>query len=314
MKIQLIIIIALINMLLHKEFVSAQDTISRVAPEATFDLQGHRGCRGLYPENTIAGFIEAVKLGVRTLEMDVVVSKDGKLVISHEPWISGEICLSPQGDTIPAGEDSIKYNLYKMNYEEIRKFDCGLKPHPRFPHQKKMKAEKPLLEEVINRVEQFVLWNKLKSVKYSIEIKSTADGDNYYQPEPQVFVDIVLALLQEKNITRRVIIQSFDVRVLQVLHQKEPSIKTAFLVENEKGIIWNLKELNFIPTIYSPDQISVNPELMTYAHLQGIKVIPWTVNDSLDMQRLFKMGIDGLITDYPDRAFLVFPFLKSKSH
>lgn len=314
MKIQLIIITALINMFLLKEVGSAQDTFSRITPETAFDLQGHRGCRGLYPENTIAGLIEAVKLGVRTLEMDVVVSKDGKLIVSHEPWMSGEICLTPQGDSIPSGEDSIKYNLYKMNYEEIRKFDCGLKPHPRFPHQKKMKAEKPLLEDVINRVEQFVLWNKLKSVKYSIELKSTSDGDNYYQPEPEVFVDKVLSLLQEKNILRRVIIQSFDVRVLQMLHQKDPSVKIAFLVENEKGIVWNLQELKFIPTIYSPDQIAVDIDLITYAHLQGIKIIPWTVNDSVEMQRLYKMGIDGLITDYPDRAFLVFPFLKNKSN
>ncbi|HSZ26331.1 MAG TPA: glycerophosphodiester phosphodiesterase family protein, partial [Cytophagaceae bacterium] len=102
----------------------------------TFFKTGHRGCRGIYPENTLEGFRRAIDLGINSLELDVVVSKDRQLVVSHEPYMNPEICLKPDGSEITPSEEK-QYNLYTMTYEEIKKFDCGLKIHPRFPNQKK---------------------------------------------------------------------------------------------------------------------------------------------------------------------------------
>ncbi|MFO0414793.1 MAG: glycerophosphodiester phosphodiesterase family protein, partial [Bacteroidota bacterium] len=113
-----------------------------------FDLQGHRGCRGLMPENTIPAMLHAMDLGVTTLELDVVISADGKVVVSHEPWMSSEIATKEDGKQVIHAEEK-NLNLFRMNYTEIQKFDVGLKPHPRFPDQKKMKVVKPLLTDVI---------------------------------------------------------------------------------------------------------------------------------------------------------------------
>src|SRR6188474_3759231 len=103
-----------------------------------FDIQGHRGCRGLMPENTIPAMIKALDLGVTTLEMDVVISKDNKVVVSHEPWFESEITTKPDGSFIKPGE-AMQYNIFQMSYDEVLKYDVGMKTHPRFPQQQKMK-------------------------------------------------------------------------------------------------------------------------------------------------------------------------------
>ena len=177
-----------------------ENLIENLNQKRFFEIQGHRGCRGLMPENTITAFIEAVRLGVRTLEMDVVVSKDGKLVVSHDPFMSSEFCLTPDGKEIMPGEDSIKYNIFNMTYDEIQKFDCGLKIHPRFLIQKKMHTYKPLLSEVIDSVEQFIKLNKLKPIIYNIETKCSPQGDGIYNPTPTVFAENLYSLVEKKNI------------------------------------------------------------------------------------------------------------------
>lgn len=264
-----------------------------------FDIQGHRGCRGLMPENTVQGFIEALKIGVRTLELDVVVSSDGKLVVSHEPWMSEEICLAPDSTPIDSGE---KYNIYKMLYSEIEKFDCGRKVHPRFPQQRKISAKKPLLSEVIDRVEKYVLWNNIKSVTYNIEIKSKPEGDYIYHPTPDKFASLMYDLLREKNITKRVIIQSFDIRPLQVMHYIDPTIKTSLLLEGDFNLKNELLRLGFKPNYVSPDFTTVNAAMVKYVHSQGIRIIPWTVNELEDIYKMEALGVDGIISDFPNRA------------
>ena len=117
----------------------------------TFDIQGHRGCRGLMPENTIPAMITAIDLGVTTLELDVVVTKDKKVIVSHEPWFGRDITTKPDGSYMGEREEK-RFNIYWMTYEQTRTFDVGIKPHPRFPQQQKMKVTKPLLTEVIDSV------------------------------------------------------------------------------------------------------------------------------------------------------------------
>lgn len=266
----------------------------------TFDIQGHRGARGLYPENTITAFIEAIKLGVNTLELDVVVSKDGKLVVSHEPWLSPSFCYTADGQAI--SEDKDKYNMYQLTYEEIRKFDCGINGNPKFPEQKKMSEHKPLLTDVIDAVGKYITDNKLKPVYYNIETKSTPDGDNKFHPAPEAFAKMLYDVLKEKNVLSKSIVQSFDPRTLQAIKKIDSKVMLALLVGDVNSFEKNLEQLGFKPNIYSPIYLLVKKGLVKKCHAQGIKIIPWTVNDENKMIKMKALGVDGLITDYPDRA------------
>ncbi|MBM3416255.1 MAG: glycerophosphodiester phosphodiesterase [Bacteroidetes bacterium] len=266
-----------------------------------FDKQGHRGCRGLMPENTIPAMIHALDWGVTTLEMDVVITKDKKVILSHEPWFSHEITTRPDGSYIGEREER-KFNIYWMTYEETKAFDVGMKPHPRFPRQQKIKAVKPLLADVIDSVKNEMMTRKRPPVYYNIETKSNPEGDGVFHPKPDEFVELLMAVIQEKGIQDYVIIQSFDFRTLQYLHDKYPDIKTGMLIKgfDKKTLDEQLKKLGFTAINYSPHYSMVTEELVKLCHAKGMKLIPWTVNDKAKMDELKKMGVDGIITDYPD--------------
>jgi glycerophosphoryl diester phosphodiesterase len=267
-----------------------------------FDLQGHRGARGLMPENTIPAFLEALNTGVTTLELDVVITKDGEVLVSHEPYMSHEMCLKPNGETI-SPEESLKYNIYKMIYAETQKFDCGLKPHPRFPDQNKLKITKPLLRNVIAAAEDHIKSYTFYEVDYNIEIKSVQGEEGKFQPSIEEFSEKVFEVINQYLPWERVVIQSFDFRVLKYWHKKYPQVRLAALVENKKSVETNLKELGFSPSIYSPDFILLKSQgTVTALKKKKIRVIPWTVNEPEDMKRLKAWGVDGIITDYPNRA------------
>lgn len=269
--------------------------------ESSFDTQGHRGCRGLMPENTIPAMKTALDLGVTTLEMDVVFTKDKKAILSHEPFFNHEISTKPNGEPVTeAGEKLL--NIYKMDYAEVRKYDVGLKPHPRFPQQKKLAVYKPLLTEMLDSVKQYANESNRELPYFNIETKSDPASDNIYHPEPEEFVDLLMAVIREKQVEERVIIQSFDFRTLRYLHEKYPMIKTAMLIEDfdERGIKDQLRSLGFTPTIYSPEHKLVSPELVKKCHEQNIKIIPWTVNDKARINQLKAMNVDGIISDYPN--------------
>lgn len=254
------------------------------------------------PESTIPAFLEALNYGVTTLELDVVITKDGEVLVSHEPYMSHEMCLKPNGETISA-DDELKYNIYKMTYVETQQFDCGLKPHPRFPEQKKVKATKPLLRNVIAAVEDHLKSYTFYEVDYNIEIKSVKGEEGKFQPSIEEFSEKVFEVINQYLPWERVVIQSFDFRVLKYWHKKYPQVRLAALVENKKSVETNLKELGFSPSIYSPDFVLLKSQ-NTVAALKKkkIRVIPWTVNEPEDMKRLKAWGVDGIITDYPNRA------------
>ena len=267
--------------------------------EKSFDIQGHKGCRGLMPENTIQAFIEALKVGASTLFIDVVVSGDGQLVASNDPWISSETCLAPDGSFMGKEEH---YNMFEMTYEEIRQYDCGRKINPAFPMQKSVSSFKPLLAEVIRRIEKYILWNSFRQVQYNFSIKSAPEWDNIYQPKPEEIVLKLYDLMRMQNIQRRCIIQSLDVRPLQMFRRLAPTQRTSLLVENNFSMEENIEALGFLPSIYSPCYKLVDNTLIKSVHQKEMLLIPWTVNDILDMNELRQMGVDGLITDYPDIA------------
>jgi glycerophosphoryl diester phosphodiesterase len=266
-----------------------------------FDIQGHRGARGLKPENTIPAFLTGLDSGVTTLEMDVVISGDKLVVVSHEPYMSGVTCLDSTGNPVKE-KDEKKFNLYKMTYDQIKKFDCGSRGNPKFPEQEKMTAHKPLLLDVILAVEAHIKNFSRYEVDYSIEIKSEKGAEGKFQPPVEQFSDLVYQLIDQYLPLDRVIIQSFDFRVLQYWHKKYPEVRLSALVENLKSIDENLTDLGFTPSVYSPEFRLLSKDEIRHCHALTMRCIPWTVNELSDIFELKNWDVDGIITDYPNLA------------
>lgn len=266
-----------------------------------FDVQGHRGARGYLPENTIPAFLLAVDLGVTTVELDVVVSGDRRIVVSHDPWFDARICRAPDGGRL-SPDPARRRLLYSMPYDEIAQYDCGGLGNPDFPEQRPMVAVKPLLVDAIEAVEAHVRIRGLPPVRYNIETKSRPEWDGVMHPPPGEFVSLLLGELRELGVQPRVTIQSFDVRTLQAVRALDPTVELSLLVENDLSVAENLERLGFTPDIYSPHHRLVDEALVAGAHALGMRVLPWTVNDPEEVERLRALGVAGVITDYPDRA------------
>lgn len=271
----------------------------KALPEG-FELQGHRGCRGYYPENTIPAFIHALELGANTLEMDVVISKDSQVVVSHEPWFAPEFCSKPDGS--PVLGDELLY-LYLMDYDSIRKYDCGKRGNPKFPQQKAMPAYKPLLRDVIDSVKVWCKSNGKRFPYLNIETKIEPGWENRLTPSPDTFMIYLYQELERSGVKNLSCIQSFDVRTLQYLQTIDGAMTTALLIDNNNPVEFNLSQLGFLPSIYSPDHKYVTPEMIAKMRELGMRIIPWTVNEKADIQKMVDMGVDGIISDYPDRFF-----------
>jgi glycerophosphoryl diester phosphodiesterase len=263
----------------------------------SFVWVGHRGARGLYPENTTQGMREALKYPeIKTLELDIVISKDGEVVVSHEPWMNPDICLNPQGAPVKAKAD----NFYKMTYAQIAAFDCGSKYYPDYPRQAKVVEHKPRLLDLLRAVE-FEALALGKRPAYFIEIKSTRSGEkDGFQPSVPVFMDKVIAVLEQVLTDEQIYIISLDWRTLEYAHAKRPHWKTVALGTIPLSAAGVVHRLGFTPTVFAPFY-PIFPKLAMKAFKRrGIKIIPWTVNESRDMQKLVDKGVDGIITDYPD--------------
>lgn len=270
------------------------------AAQQHFDFQAHRGGRGLMPENTIPAMLDAIDRGVTTLEMDLQLTKDGRVIVSHDPTVNANFVTTPEGNTLTSAAAK-KIVLYQLSYDSIARYDVGLKFNPEFPRQKKIAAVKPLLSVLLDSTEAYAK-AKGRTIHYNIEIKSRPAGDGLYYPDLAGFVDAAMKVISQKNIVDKVVIQSFDTRALQLLHQKYPEYAVAYLIDaKEKRSISKLVEtLGFKPAILSPHSAIVTSEMIAGCHQQKVKVIPWTVNDLGEIRRLKKMGVDGIITDYPD--------------
>lgn len=265
-----------------------------------FYKEGHRGTRGLMPENTIPSMKKAIDDGANVIEVDIQISKDKKVLVAHDPYINSQFSLLPDGGEIP-DSDKDKYILYQMPYDSIRKFDVGSKYHPGFPQQKKLKTYIPLLGELIDSVEQFTAEKGLKPVIYNIEIKSRPDRDGFYQPLPSELIRLVMEVVNSKDIGNRYYVQSFDIRQIREVHDHYPHAATGFLTGNKEATLEeNLKNIGFIPKIYSPHYKLVTKELVEKCHSHGMKFVPWTVNTLEEMKALRQLGVDGIITDYPN--------------
>ena len=264
-----------------------------------FDWQGHRGARGLLPENSIPAFLKALEFPIKTLELDVVISRDSQVVVSHEPWMSASICSKPDGRPVSEEEEKVS-NIFQLKYAEIQQFDCGSRGNERFPEQSPMRVSKPLLSEAVQQVEAYCSNQSRELPFYNIEIKSRPEWDGVFTPDPQAFARLVVEKIEVLGIKSRTCIQSFDVRALQAVRQIDSTFVLALLVENTKGLDQNLKELGFTPAVYSPYYQLISGNLVKETHERGMLLIPWTVNEITTMRGLINLGVDGIITDYPN--------------
>ena len=267
--------------------------------DTAFDRQAHRGGRGLMPENTIASEKDAIDYDC-TMEMDLQMTKDKKIVVSHDAYFSSDFSLTPEGDTMTK-EDGRSRLIYNMPYDSVVKYDVGLKPHPGFPRQKKIHEVRPLLSTLIDSVEAYAK-TKNHVNHYNIELKTSPADDGKAYSSLQEYVDSAMKIIIDKGIASRTMIQSFDVRALRIVHDKNPKIETSFLVmtSNKKSVEGYIEELGFKPDVFSPQYTLLTPQLVKDFHKEHIKIIPWTPNTLEEIQKLKDMGADGAITDYPE--------------
>lgn len=264
------------------------------------DLQAHRGGAGLMPENTFTSIKNAMDLGVNTLEFDLHISADGKIVVSHDSYFHPRYSTRPDGSLIQT-EDPKEY-LYKMPYDSIAKYDVGLRPNTVWPGQKKVAEKKPLAGEVIDFAENYAREKGFSPFRYNIEIKSRkGKGEGKNWPGYKEFCDKCMELLLSKGLGDRLVVQSFDVRALEYIHEKYPEVKLSYLTSKESDVRKLLGNLSFTPTWWSPEHKDVTDANVAYCHALGVKVVTWSVDEPEDIERVAACRVDAIISNYPDR-------------
>jgi len=278
---------------------------TQIEKEPTVDsliLQGHRGCRGLMPENSIPAFEKAIRLGVSTLELDVVLSQDLQLVVSHESWMNPLICFKPDGQPL-SEEEGKSLNLFEMPLQEIQSYSFGSKGHPDFPSQQMVSCNKPTLAEVVKSARIKAQELKKPMPNFDIEIKSSESGDGIYHPKPAIYARLFLEEYFKLHIEGKATVQSFDKRILQELHRAYPELPLVLLVEpGISSLAHELDQLGFEPFGFSPHFSMVTDSLVQMCQEKGIHLSTWTVNESSDINRLLDIGVRDIITDYPDKV------------
>lgn len=258
---------------------------------------GHRGCRGLLPENTLEAFEKALELGVDGIEWDVVVSKDKELIISHEPYLDASYCLDENGNEVSAS-DGKKVNFYQLSTEEIQSIDCGSKPYSRFPEQQKIRTHKPTVQEAFQKLD-------LKDKIILFEVKSEPKDYGVYQPEPSEFADIIANEIADYQYRDNIVFMSFDPVLLEELHKILPDHRYVYLTYKPfKSVKTFLKEISFKPYALGMYHPTIRKRDIKKLHQKDINVFAWTVNKENQSNKLIRYGIDGIITDYPDRITL----------
>jgi len=244
-------------------------------------VHGHRGARAMYPENTIPAFQYAIGIGVDVLEMDVAVTKDNVLVISHDPHINAEICTGPHPGIA----------IHELTLAELRQYDCGALKNPHFPKQHPVPGTRiPTLDEVLDLA-------RGNSVQFNIETKSFPDHPEL-TPPPEVFSKMMLDVIRKHKLESRSIVQSFDFRTLRAMRRLAPEIRLSALWENQARPFADVAR-EAEAGIISPDFHLVTPEQVKASHAAKIEVVPWTADTPQDWQRLIDAGVDAIITDDP---------------
>jgi glycerophosphoryl diester phosphodiesterase len=266
------------------------------------EVHGHRGCRGLRPENTLPAFLHAVFLGADVIELDVVISQDNQVVVSHEPWLSAKIGRDVLGQLIDPMQEQ-HYNLYQLPYAAIQHCSVGEWSHPDFPEQELVPSYRPLLRSVLQQVAA-ACQQLGRTVGFSVEIKSSPEGDGIFHPQPAQFVALVVAELQAAGAISHTTLLSFDPRVLQATRQACPDLALCLLVEDELPPVAALfNHLGFEPDVLGPDFHLLSAQTVqairqTYPRL---RLAPWTVNTIAELKLVLSWQTDSITTDYPNR-------------
>ena len=261
-------------------------------PAMAIDLQGHRGARGLLPENTLPSFERAIALGATTLEMDVGVTKDGVVVVHHDRALNPDLARGPDGEYVRAPAPTIR----SLAFEELQRYDVGrLRPGSeyaaRFPHQQPLDGTRiPRLSEVLGLSQ---------TISFNIETKLAPDAPNETLP-PEPFARALIAEVRKAGAQKRTTIQSFDWRTLKVVEREAPEIATAYLTSRRHPDPAPVAQAG--AKIWSPDFTILTAGSAARAKALGMKVVPWTVNEPADIARVLELGVDGIISDYPDRV------------
>lgn len=282
------------NTLLNSKKIVNQDF-----PE--FSYEGHRGARGLYPENSIGAMKKAIDLPkVTTLELDCHITKDKKVVVYHDHFLNNVFVQNIDGT--PLSKEDDKNLIYNYTYDELKKFDIGSKTNKNFPEQENIKTQIAQLGDLIDAAEAYAKERRKSPMYYNIETKSQEGKDNEYHPKPDEFSDLLLNIVVDKGIADRTVIQSFDKRTIQYINKIYPQIKTSYLISanNKQTMEEIIEDLGFTPFIISPNYKLVTSDFVSNAHKHGLKVIPWTVNNTEDIKKLIKLNVDGIISDYPN--------------
>jgi glycerophosphoryl diester phosphodiesterase len=245
-------------------------------------VHGHRGARARYPENTIPAFEYAIGIGVDVLEMDVAVTKDNVLVISHDPHLNPEICQGPVPNAL----------IHSLTLAQVREYDCGALRNPRFPTQHPVPGTRiPTLDEVLNLAPK-------GKFEFNIETKIFLDHPDY-TPPPEVFAQLMLDVIRKHRLESRVMLQSFDFRTLHAMKKIAPEIRRVALYEGKpKSFVEIAREGD--ATIVSPLYTLVTPQLVREAHAAGLQVVPWTANKVQDWDALIDAKVDAIISDDPE--------------
>ena len=282
-----------------------------------FDLQGHRGARGLAPENTLPAFERALEIGVTTLELDVGVSADGVVVVSHDPYLNPQIVRDASGQWLAGSKGPL---IRSLSFAQLQAYELGrIKPETPYAAQFNTQQPRdgtrmPALAALFDRVKAL----GADTVRFNIETKLDP-GQPQDTVSPEAMTSALLQVIRDAGMVQRVTIQSFDWRTLQVVQKAEPKIPTAYLSfqnannDNIRDGQWTagfkIADHGTVPrmvkaaggAIWSPNGGAVTPELVKQAQGLGLKVLPWTINNPAEMEKLIGWGVDGIITDYPDR-------------
>lgn len=281
------------------------------------DVQGHRGARGLAPENTLAAFERALEVGVDTLELDIGITADGVAVVAHDPFINPVLARDAAGQWV-SGQD---LPIRQLTLAQVQAYDVG-RIAPGTPYAATFATQLPRDGERMPTLA--ALFEKVRQrgddgVRFNIELKTNPQKPGQ-TASPEVFVQTVLKDIRAAGMESRVTLQSFDWRNLQLAQQAAPGIPTAYLtmqsanVDNTRDPAWTAGHLlrnhaGSVPqmvkaaggAVWAPNAPALSQPLVKEAQALGLSVIPWTVNDPAEMRRLIGWGVNGIITDYPDR-------------
>jgi glycerophosphoryl diester phosphodiesterase len=254
-------------------------------PRTELDVQGHRGCRGLMPENSMPAFRHALELGVTTLELDVQSTGDRVLVVQHDAKLVAERCVGPDGRRVEPTP------LRRLTWDQLQGIDCGRVGHRDFPEQELVSAPIPRLDEVLALAEEAGY-----PVRLSIEIKQ----QDAHGPSAEELAEPLVAALRRHGLVQRTIVQSFHAEALLAVRALEPALALAILVRNRGAYDRELERSG--AGILSPKHRALRKEDVERMQRRGVAVIPWTVNRPDAIRRLIDWGVDGIISDYPDRV------------